>query len=496
MTLSAATVTSLPSRIERHRSLGSRLLWIELRRNVVPWLLPAIALVFWLDSYRQTLGQLPTWSGQLAITIGQGHTVIDFGPFVAGAAAWMGSRDGRRDTADLVTVTARSRWSGQLVTWLATTCWAVAGYAALVGALYAIVAGRVSWGGPPWWSVVAGTAGVVAFVTLGFTVGALFPGRFVAPLAAFGGFILLVMSSHAGFSDRVGAWSILPTSGQGGLGFDSGIFYPFFSGLSIARLVSLSGISLAALGVLGVRDVCGGERLRQLGAALTMVGLVATGTGVWLLSTARVEAHGAVIPALDGGASDRLIAYTPVCSGGKVPVCLQPAYRSYLGDLTSAIEPVVHETSGLPGAPVGVNQVAASYLAQNSTVDITGNPPILELALANLGIGDIGSADFDARTELAALHAFLGAGSGSGTMAQQAVQAALLSEVGVSLANQQPPLANRSGLYDDVAGPDSKGTPIYALAARLDAHPAAFRSWLATHLEALRAGRVTLEELP
>ena len=28
--------------------------------------------------------------------LGQGGTIIDFAPFVAGVAAWMGSRDGRR----------------------------------------------------------------------------------------------------------------------------------------------------------------------------------------------------------------------------------------------------------------------------------------------------------------------------------------------------------------------------------------------------------------
>jgi hypothetical protein len=55
------------------------LLWIELRRNVMPLLLPVIAGVFWLDSYRTTLGQMPLWSAQTAITIGQGHPLIDFG---------------------------------------------------------------------------------------------------------------------------------------------------------------------------------------------------------------------------------------------------------------------------------------------------------------------------------------------------------------------------------------------------------------------------------
>jgi hypothetical protein len=492
VTLAATpTLTGLPQVTRLRLAVPGRLLWIELRRNVMPWLLPIIAVVFWLDSYRQTLGQLPTWSAQTAITMGQGHPLIDFGPIVAGAGAWMGSREGRRDVAELASISARSRWAGQLVTWLATICWTLAGYLVLVGAMYAVIASRVTWGGPPWWPVAAGAAGVVALATVGFVAGALAPGRFVAPFSAFGAFVLLVMSSHAGFTDRVGVWSILLVSGQGGLGFDSGIFYPFFAGLSIARVIWSFGISVAALGVLGLR----GARDRRLVGSVIVIGVLAVGGASWLLSTARVEAHGAVIPAFDGAASDRLIPYTPVCSADDVPVCLHPAYRSLLPDLAAAIEPVGHEVKGLPGAPVRVVQVAASYLAQDD-VRVVGDPPVLELAVSNLGLGRVGSTDFDNQIRLIFLHAFLGAGSGPGTLAQQAVQAALLSEVGVSFTDQQPPSANRSNLYNSVPGPNSKGSSIFAVAARLVAQPEATHVWLVTHLGVLRAGDLALDQLP
>jgi hypothetical protein len=134
-------------------------------------------------------------------------------------------------------------------------------------------------------------------------------------------------------------------------------------------------------------------------------------------------------------------------------------------------------------------------LAQDD-VRLVGNPPVLELAVSNLGLGSLGSTDFDNQIRLLFLHAFLGAGSGPGTLAQQVVQAALLSEVGVSFAEQQPPLANRSNLYSSVAGPNRKGSSIYAVAARLVAQPEATHAWLVTHLDALRAGDVTLDQLP
>lgn len=502
MTTVATPLVSLPPRRGRARSLPGRLLRIELRRNMMPWLLPVAAAVFWLDSYRSTLGHAPLWSAQTAITIGQGHPLVDLGPFVAGAAAWMGSRGGRRDTAELVSAAARSRWAGHLVTWLATTAWALAGYAVLVGALYAAIAGRVSWGGPPWWPVAAMAAGVLMFSTVGYVAGAVFPGRFVAPVAAFSAFVLLLISSRAGFSDRLGAWSILPNSGQGGLGLGSGIFYPFLPDLSVARLLALVGLSAAALGALGLRTSAAGLRRARLATAVTLAGLAVAGTAIGLLGTARVEAHGAVVAALDGGASARAIAYTPVCGDAAIPVCLQPAYRADLPGITAALDPVLQEVGGLPGAPRRVAQAATSYggPSQYETVDIVAGRSTFELALGDLDLGAAASARLDDQIRFLFLDAFVGAGPRGGTPAQQAVVAALLSRVGASLAAQPALLAPTStvtvGSGGGLSGPQ-EGSPIYAVAERFASQPvAAQRAWLRSHLAALRSGGLTLGELP
>jgi hypothetical protein len=494
VTTSPAPVVSLPPRAERSRSMLGRLLWIELRRNMMPWLLPLIAFVFWLTSYRATLGQPPLWSTQIATTIGQGHPLIDFGPFVAGAAAWMGSRDGRRDTAELVSVTARSRWAGHLVTWLATTAWALACYVVLISALYASIAGRVGWGGPPWWPVITMAAGVLLFSTLGYVAGAVFPGRFVAPMAAFGAFVLLLMSSRIGFSDRVGAWSILPNSGQGGPGYGSGIFYPFLPDLSIARLIALVGLSAAAVGALGLRTSAGGMRRALVAAAVTLAGLAVTGTAIALLGTARLEAHGVVIPALDGGASEHTIPYASVCSDGAIPVCLHPAYRSYLPSITAALDPVLHEVGGLPGAPVRVTQAAAGYRgleAIDGTVNIIAKPPAFDLALGDLDFRAARSAPLEGQIRFLFLHAFVGAGPRGGSPAQQAVLAALLSRVGVSFA-AQPRMRADGGL----PGP-GEGSPINTVAERFASRSvAAQRAWLTSHLAAIRSGGLPLGQIP
>src|SRR5712691_6609405 len=124
---------------------AARLLRIELRRNAMPWILPLIAALFWFDSYRPSASLPPLWIDRTFYSLGQGHFLVDFGPFAAGVAAWMGSRDGRRGLSDLVTATARPRFAAQLVTWAATACWAVSAYLVFVGVLFGVYAGQGVW---------------------------------------------------------------------------------------------------------------------------------------------------------------------------------------------------------------------------------------------------------------------------------------------------------------------------------------------------------------
>jgi hypothetical protein len=228
--------TSVPVRHPAPRATSAvplsvaRLLRLELRRNAMPWILPLIAALFWFDSYRPSTGTAALYPLRTFWNMGQGHTIIDFGPFVAGAAAWMGSRDGRRGLADLVTATARPRWAGQLATWAATAIWAVAAYLVFVGVMFAMYAHQGVGGTPPWWWVAVGAAAVTAFSAFGFAIGSYWPIRFAAPVAAFAGFLAMALSSQTGFRDTSGWALILPTNSNGnfdGNFQDSGIFYPW-----------------------------------------------------------------------------------------------------------------------------------------------------------------------------------------------------------------------------------------------------------------------------
>ena len=206
------TATTLPVRSPAQdggiASLGlARLLRVELRRNTMPWVLPLIAVVFWFDSYRIAATLPPLWNLRTFYILGQGHSLIDFAPFVAGVAAWVGSRDGRRGLTDLVTISARSRFATQFATWAATAIWAVGGYLVFMAATFWALSRPIAWGGPPYWPVAVGAVGVAAFSAAGFAAGAYFPTRFTAPVAAFGGLLACGMSSQIGFASY-GGWGL------------------------------------------------------------------------------------------------------------------------------------------------------------------------------------------------------------------------------------------------------------------------------------------------
>jgi hypothetical protein len=516
MTATSVPVRAMPRQAPRAAPRNmARLLWVELRRNTMPMVLPLIAVLFWFDSYRIAVTMPPVWSERLYYILGQGHAVIDFAPFVAGAAAWMGSRDGRRGMTDLVTATVRPRWEAQLATWAATVAWAVGSYLVFMAVTLELLGRSVSYGGPPWWSVASAGAGIAAFVSAGFALGAYFPGRFIAPIAAFGALFAMGTSSQIGFSEGSGWALILPTMSNNNFGQDAGIFYPFLPDVQIARVMFAAGIAVALAGLLGLPLRAGGPRLRLSAAVVTAIGAAAAVAGVTLASTAQVGPYGAVIPALHDAANDRPVPYTPVCGQAGIPVCVHPAFRAYLPDVTTALGPVLAEIGGLPGAPVRATQIATVFQTNGPSLGggratarqlqvetIGGSPLVLHMALSAITLPrsfGMDKSGFIGLIRLEAVHAFIGAGGGSGTPAQQVIQAALLQDAGTPLAAQPDVLGFSPWALPD-SGPRSAARyppQLSAAASRFAALPAAARhTWLAAHLGALRAGHVSAGQLP
>ncbi|WP_020575406.1 ABC transporter permease [Actinopolymorpha alba] len=484
----AMPVPTRPGRTARvPLAAAGRLLRLELRRNVMLWLLPIVAALFWLVTYRPAMAYPPLWNVR-AMTMQTSASAV-FVPTVVGAAAWLGSREARHGMTDLLSGVSRPRWVRQLATWAATTCWALVAYLGCVAALYAVTAQQGAWGGPLWWPAAVGAASLPAFSALGFAAGALRPSRFTAPLVAVAAFLALELTAQFIQGDD-SPWQVSPlVAGPWEIGADHGVatFYRYLPDLPIVQLMFLAGLTAALLGVLGLPAGSGGRWVRRFTAGLTTAGVLAAVTATALAGTGRLDPHGMIaIPALHNPANDRPVPYTPVCGDTPIPVCLHPAYASYLPTLTAALEPVLGELAGLPGAPARIDQAAATYRQESGNgVSISsagpamrGTPPTLHLLLpfqlARSATTDELTSELRTNTAREILNSVIGGDRRRTTDAQQAVAAAILK------TSTLPP-----------------GSPTANAAQRFAALPPATRhAWLTRHVAALRAGQLTLAELP
>jgi hypothetical protein len=488
-----------------HLRAVARLLRLELRHNAMLWMLPVAIGLFWFTTYRKAMAMPPLWYPRAATL--HGGTVLSFAFPVAGAAAWMGSRDRRRRTTDLMTTTAQPRWVHLLVTWTATTCWAIVGYLGCVAILYGVTARQASWGGPLWWPVAVGAASLAALSAAGLAAGTLAPSRFTAPLVSVGAFLALALSTQP-IQGSQSYWQISPVvSGPWDDGFDPGVatFYHYLPDLSIAQVMFLAGLTIAILGALAL-TAGRGRRLRRTAAVITTAGMLAAGTAVALAGTGKLDAHGMIaIPALHDAANDRPLRYTPVCSRTAIPVCLNPAYTSYLPATAAALTPVINELAGLPGAPARISQAAATYRqGTGNSVGVgmagpsfSGTPPVFRMLLPiQLPGPTMTTSEFAAAVRSTAgldLVANVIGDGPSATPAQRAVAAALRTSAGLPEAalRSAPTRQRPNGAIVPLPA------PVQAAARRFAALPASARhTWLVRHLAALRARRITLAQLP
>ncbi len=482
---------------------AGRLLRLELRHNAMLWLLPLVGALFWYNGYREIMALPPMWNLR-AMTL-QNRLLLDLVIPVTAAAAWMGSREGRRDVTDLLGVTARPRWTRQLTTWSATTAWAEVGCLGCVAVVYGMTARQAAWGGPLWWPAVISAAGVPALTAIGFAAGAIFPGRFVTPLVTVAVFFGFAFSTQAASGDH-SYWQISPlTSGAVDVGAAPGVatFYRYLPDLSIAQLMFTAGLTTAILGALGVSAVRNGPRLRTFAAAFAAGGLALAATAVTLAGTGRLDAHGMiVIPALHDAASGHPVSYTPHCARTAIPVCVHPAYVAFLPAVTAAVAPELAEVAGLPGAPARISQVPGLY-RQGPGNSIATRPETSgrsAFALPDLVPAQPGVISTEIARQLPQTlglqlmsDVILG---GTGRPAGRNPSQAELAVIGGSV--RFPPSVEARDL-----GPmfgrllPSPGSPA-DLAARKFAEltPAARHDWLAQHLTALRAGRISLGQLP
>jgi hypothetical protein len=347
---------------------------------------------------------------------------------------------------------------------------------------------------------VVSAAGVPALTAIGFAAGAWFPGRFVTPLVTLVVFFGLGFSTQAASGDH-SYWQISPlTAGAFDIGAAPGVatFYPYLPDLSIAQVMFTVGLAVAVLGALGIPVA----RMRWLAAVITAAGLAAAGTAVVLAGTGRLEPHGMIaIPALHDAAGDQPVRYTPACSRTPIPVCLHPAYSAFLPSVTAAVGSELTEFAGLPGAPARLSQAAGAYRQEpgNGITILASGLSGSEFVLPGQLPGQPGMTGTQFASQLEqtlgldlASNVILG---GNGQAARRPSQAELAVIAGsVSFPPSVGP-RDLGPLYGQLL--PEPGSPASLAAQRFAAlSPAARHAWLARHLAALRAGRVSLAQLP
>ena len=204
--------------------------------------------------------------------------------------------------------------------------------------------------------------------------------------------------------------------------------------------------------------------------------------------------------------------------------------------MTAALNPLLGEVAGLPGAPVRIGQAAPVYHQERANgISITGpagatggHPLVLHLLLPDPVPGltvngaPVTTAQFAAQMRSNATTLIVGAvvyGSGSPRAprvpgGQPAVPSAAQARAAVAagLAQAAGPAPAGGGLLCSPARPrpqdailapaygvrcPAPGTAAYSAARRFAALPASARhAWLVTNLAALRAGHISLAQLP
>ncbi|MCW2936525.1 MAG: hypothetical protein JWM19_7487 [Actinomycetia bacterium] len=529
--MTARTVSEAPASPSSRRGLvPARILRMELRRSAFIWVIPLLAVLFIYDPYRTASTYSALWP--LRSTVVLNKFWPDIVVFAAGFSAWSGTREGRRNLSDLLGTTARTAWTRQLCSLAGTAFWVVASFLAGTVVLYVSTSQAATWGGPLIWPVIVGVVGMLAICAVSFMFGALFPGRFTAPVVAVGITIVTLAAFRQAVGDNGGSSGAIGVLSPDGSvpGNDWGLFYPVSVGVPIVQVMFMLGVTLAAIGVLGLSPrtggvgwrgalsavAAGGARLRTIAVSLLAVGVALAVVAFGLAETANVSDPTSTlqIPAIDNTlAFSNAIPYTPACSSagsafpaGGFQICVHPAYQPYLPWVTGALYPVIAEVSGAPGVPTTAREISASSLPPEvlqgfAIGQIVGGT--YQFSLSNvLGFSPTASElrnslqqDLVRAVIIGSSGKFVTTQGGQqayqpdfGTSAQQAVMDGLLESLGAQPYPRPQPGGN---------GPAVTPAQILAAAAKFAVLPAATRhAWLAANLTALKAGTITLAQVP
>jgi hypothetical protein len=427
-----------------------RLVWIELRRSTTLWYVPALAvLAIWGTLTTMRPDEAPTLWARSSIQLSLMFVVVAF--IMSGIGAWAAGRERRRQTRELLATTPRPAVLRDLALFASTALWGLVACLASGAYVFMVTSREATWGGPDFAPILVGLLMVVASTAIGYLGGTLIPGRFAAPLVAVAwSSAALLVGTRSSAVAYLSPMSIDPRGYS-----PSDLFYQAPSIPAAEMSIWLAGLAGCGLATVALR-----RRRTLLAGCLLAVALGVATSGAVLAMQAFV--HPPWERLYEG---QPLAAYDPSCVERSIPVCVHPAYEASLEDSADRVGRLVEPLLGVPGGPVRAEQLPErAGLRSDGTLEIMPGPSA------------VGRAAYDLVREQGVEF----------NPAQLAIAYWLLERVG-----EQNFLAQ--GLLG-VGQPDAAVTAAVARFAALT--PEAQRAWLEANYAALRAGELSLADLP
>lgn len=468
-----------------------RLLRIEARRSTGLLLFPMLVFAAWWVAREYLPNGVALWT---ATAYAAKQTVIFLGPLMAGLAAWTAGRNGRRGMDELLASTPRGAASRDLMTWAGVALWGMLAYAGTAAVLSAITYPRATWGSSPLVFLAEGLFALLAYTAIGYAVGYYLHSRFVAPLLP----VALYVAQAAPAYTESSLQNLSPVD------FSKtwpSVFYGPDLGIFLARAGWLLGLVAVAAVVV---------TLRTRRTPLSWLAMVATVTLTGVSASALLEAAPGAGTAriLEPSVTEaRALPYEPVCGVGRaMEVCAHPAYTALLPPAAEIVNRVVASLKEIPSAPTRAEQVPelesppegtirlplegdltsdeaaadkevyfAQYVAGLLTTDERVRPQMVLRGPNDYGCVDEACERYYAENE--------------GMAVQGVVAEWLWRQAGYRLPGMgttEPEVQASPGL----------GEPSGDVKRFIELDPAKRREWLTENFAELRAGKLTLEDLP
>ena len=409
--------------------------------------------------------------------------------------------------AELLATTPYSSAVREVCTLSGTLAWIGITYALVAALLTGITSLNATWGAPDMAVVAVGLVAVGASGALGYATGLYVHSRFTAPLLA----VVLFVGQFA-VAIYAGPLHYLSPVGTNA----PSVFYTVQANAALPQLLWFLGLMATALVAVVLK---GSRSLLARGAMLAFLSVAAVGAEMVTRAGAaswELERHldRRMAEIVTGGPFQASpipepvappAPYEPVCLERALPICVHPAYQAMLSETANLVERLVAPLASLPGGPRRAVQkevdVRRTFLPGGTftfslySAARTGN---MWMAARDVAMSLVVDEAVMAERAVAK-----GESTWSMTDAQRVVADWLLIQAGVPLRDhvsldERVSLDLEWALRVRLAVPGWSSSLVEREAlkrfAALDA--AVRRAWLENNYVALRAGKLTLEDLP